>query len=389
MVFHLGMSGQLADRSRRDRQARPSAARDRRRATARAQRSAAVRVARPDADRELDEWPPFAALGPEPLGDALSGALVQARFAGRSAAVKLLLLDQRIVAGLGNIYACEALYRAGINPRARGRLISLAAAQATGVGDPAKCSTKRSRRAGRACATSPARRRARLFFQAVRGLRPRRGGVRVRRQGQANRPGRPLDLLLPALPALDSAAAIRVPQYTMLGVAMGQGYFNRSLSLSLALGGVVALIVHLVITPLVPFSEGFDVVASSSAFLWRQSLSAVVAACILLGSAEILCRPADSAPRWASSAAALAMLGSAALIAQEWGEIFIIRALALAEPVALVRIDLAPGVDSSRCRCDDGACHVHRRLPRDYRRGASYPREPPRSGPGWCSPDSS
>lgn len=127
---------------------------------------------------------------------------------------------------------------------------------------------------------------------------------------------------------------------------MGRGKFMQWLSLSLAVGGAVALVVHLVVTPLVPSSEGFDVVASSSAFLWRQSLSAVVAACILLGAAEILCRPAAGAPRWSGPAAALAMLGSAALIAQEWGEIFIVRALALAEPAALVRLDSAPGIDS-------------------------------------------
>jgi formamidopyrimidine-DNA glycosylase len=72
---------------------------------------------------EVDEWPPFQALGPEPLGGALSGSWFKRAFEGRSAAVKLLLLDQRIVAGLGNIYACEGLYRAGINPlRAAGRL---------------------------------------------------------------------------------------------------------------------------------------------------------------------------------------------------------------------------------------------------------------------------
>ena len=64
----------------------------------------------------VDEWPPFKALGPEPLGGALSGAWFKAVFNGRSAAVKLLLLDQRIVAGLGNIYVCEALFRARISP---------------------------------------------------------------------------------------------------------------------------------------------------------------------------------------------------------------------------------------------------------------------------------
>jgi formamidopyrimidine-DNA glycosylase len=48
------------------------------------------------------------------------------RLAGRSAAIKLLLLDQRIVAGLGNIYVCEALHRAGIHPLRAGGSVSLA-----------------------------------------------------------------------------------------------------------------------------------------------------------------------------------------------------------------------------------------------------------------------
>ena len=62
-------------------------------------------------------WPPFVAIGPEPLSGEVSGKWLKERFAGRMAAVKLLLLDQRIVAGLGNIYVCEALYRARIDPR--------------------------------------------------------------------------------------------------------------------------------------------------------------------------------------------------------------------------------------------------------------------------------
>lgn len=69
------------------------------------------------ATRDLDAWPPFAALGPEPLGDGLDAAMLKQALAGRSASIKLMLLDQRIVAGLGNIYVCEALFRAGIDPR--------------------------------------------------------------------------------------------------------------------------------------------------------------------------------------------------------------------------------------------------------------------------------
>lgn len=72
---------------------------------------------------DLSEWEPIKALGPEPL--ELDAPELRRRLAGRSAAIKLLLLDQRIVAGLGNIYVCEALYRAGIHPTRAGGSISL------------------------------------------------------------------------------------------------------------------------------------------------------------------------------------------------------------------------------------------------------------------------
>ncbi len=68
-------------------------------------------------DAVIGDWPAFAALGPEPLSDELTPAHLKAALEKRSAAIKLMLLDQRIVAGLGNIYVCEALFRAGIDPR--------------------------------------------------------------------------------------------------------------------------------------------------------------------------------------------------------------------------------------------------------------------------------
>src|SRR5215210_6973572 len=71
----------------------------------------------------LEHWPPFAALGPEPFD--LDARGLKRRLAGRKAAIKLLLLDQRIVAGLGNIYVCEALFRAKIHPTRPGRSLSL------------------------------------------------------------------------------------------------------------------------------------------------------------------------------------------------------------------------------------------------------------------------
>jgi formamidopyrimidine-DNA glycosylase len=64
----------------------------------------------------LADYPAFRALGPEPLGPELTAAHLRAAFAGRTAGIKVLLLDQRIVAGLGNIYVCEALNLARIAP---------------------------------------------------------------------------------------------------------------------------------------------------------------------------------------------------------------------------------------------------------------------------------
>jgi formamidopyrimidine-DNA glycosylase len=70
------------------------------------------------ASASLEGYPAFAAMGPEPLGPAFDAAALARAFAGRRQGVKTLLLDQRIVAGLGNIYACEALHRARVSPLA-------------------------------------------------------------------------------------------------------------------------------------------------------------------------------------------------------------------------------------------------------------------------------
>lgn len=64
----------------------------------------------------LAQWPAFASMGPEPLGAEFSAGHLVAAFAGRAAPVKAMLLDQRVVAGLGNIYVCEALHMAKIAP---------------------------------------------------------------------------------------------------------------------------------------------------------------------------------------------------------------------------------------------------------------------------------
>ncbi|MBS7542111.1 bifunctional DNA-formamidopyrimidine glycosylase/DNA-(apurinic or apyrimidinic site) lyase [Ancylobacter oerskovii] len=65
---------------------------------------------------ELEQHPLFRDLGPEPLGNAFDAATLAAACAGRRSPIKAVLLDQTVVAGLGNIYVCEALHRAGIAP---------------------------------------------------------------------------------------------------------------------------------------------------------------------------------------------------------------------------------------------------------------------------------
>ena len=66
---------------------------------------------------DLDRHPLLAGLGPEPLGNEFNGAALAASLGGKRTPVKAALLDQRIVAGLGNIYVCEALHRARVSPK--------------------------------------------------------------------------------------------------------------------------------------------------------------------------------------------------------------------------------------------------------------------------------
>ncbi|MEC7258587.1 MAG: zinc finger domain-containing protein, partial [Pseudomonadota bacterium] len=68
----------------------------------------------------------LASIGPEPLGNSFSESYLVEMLKGRNTPIKSALLDQRIVAGLGNIYVCEALYRARIAPsRKAGRIAAI------------------------------------------------------------------------------------------------------------------------------------------------------------------------------------------------------------------------------------------------------------------------
>jgi formamidopyrimidine-DNA glycosylase len=67
--------------------------------------------------RELEDHPLMKELGPEPLGNAFDAALLAQACAGKKTSLKAALSDQKVVAGLGNIYVCEALHRARLSPK--------------------------------------------------------------------------------------------------------------------------------------------------------------------------------------------------------------------------------------------------------------------------------
>lgn len=66
----------------------------------------------------------LAPIGPEPLGNSFSEAYLSAQLSTRASPIKSALLDQRLVAGLGNIYVCETLFRAGISPKRKAGALS-------------------------------------------------------------------------------------------------------------------------------------------------------------------------------------------------------------------------------------------------------------------------
>lgn len=66
---------------------------------------------------ELDRDPMIEALGPEPLGNAFDAAMLAQACVGKKTSLKAALSDQKVVAGLGNIYVCEALHRARVSPK--------------------------------------------------------------------------------------------------------------------------------------------------------------------------------------------------------------------------------------------------------------------------------
>jgi formamidopyrimidine-DNA glycosylase len=83
--------------------------------------------------KALDDEPLLKGLGPEPLGNEFDAAMLARSCANRKTSLKAALLDQRVVAGLGNIYVCEALFRAHLSPRRLAATLATKAGQRRGV----------------------------------------------------------------------------------------------------------------------------------------------------------------------------------------------------------------------------------------------------------------
>ena len=138
----------------------------------------------------MDLWPTpeleahrlLAGLGPEPLGNGFNAGYLAGRLAGRATPVKAVLLDQRVVAGLGNIYVCEALWRARISPLRLARDVTAAEAEALVAAVRAVLADAIAAGGSSLARLPPGGRRARLLPAFLRGLRPRGRALPARRR---------------------------------------------------------------------------------------------------------------------------------------------------------------------------------------------------------------
>jgi formamidopyrimidine-DNA glycosylase len=141
-------------------------------------------------------------------------AMLAAACKGKKTSLKAALLDQRVVAGLGNIYVCEALHRARLSPTTHGldhrdqNRRGRTSAPSVWSRASRRCSTMRSRPAARRCAITSARRRSRPVPAPFPRLRPRgrkMPDARLPRHRQAHRAEWALDVLLSGVPEVKPA----------------------------------------------------------------------------------------------------------------------------------------------------------------------------------------
>lgn len=127
LIMHLGMTGRFTVSGKKQGDFHHAAGVDEKHDHVVFEMQGGARVVFNDARRfgfmdlwasdDLESYPPFADMGPEPISNAFSGAYLAEAFKGKKTPVKSALLDQNVVAGLGNIYVCEALFRSGLSPK--------------------------------------------------------------------------------------------------------------------------------------------------------------------------------------------------------------------------------------------------------------------------------
>jgi formamidopyrimidine-DNA glycosylase len=88
------------------------------------------------AREKIEDEPLLQGLGPEPLGNEFDAAMLARACANRKTSLKAALLDQRVVAGLGNIYVCEALFRAHLSPRRLAATLATKKTKGAPAGEP-------------------------------------------------------------------------------------------------------------------------------------------------------------------------------------------------------------------------------------------------------------
>ena len=236
LIAHLGMSGSFRIEASEDGQGEPSRnslapspcrVQKTRRMTMSFFISSGARVIYNDPRRfgfmtlaakaELAVHPFFADLGVEPLSNDFDAQDLGATFAGKKTALKSALLDQKLIAGLGNIYVCEALHRAGLSPdRPAGELVRPMAAPSPrrklARADSRRCWRRRSKREARPCAII-GRPMGRWAISSIISVftvatgeacsTPSCGGT-IRQAGAE----RPFDLFLPEMPELNDGERI-------------------------------------------------------------------------------------------------------------------------------------------------------------------------------------
>jgi formamidopyrimidine-DNA glycosylase len=137
----------------------------------------------------LTQHPALGAMGPEPLGPDFDGAVLAGACAGKRTPLKLALLDQHVVAGLGNIYASEALHRAGLSPRRRASTIATSAGHPKASADRLAAAIKQVLQDAIARKAMPSYRasRFRVYDRAGEPCRTVRCNGTIRRFWQAGR----------------------------------------------------------------------------------------------------------------------------------------------------------------------------------------------------------